>query len=55
MKVYTIALKMLILAPFISSATYGQSQPAEQPKFQIEIQATTDGGPSFTVASLAKL
>ena len=54
MKAYTMALKVLILAPFVSSATYGQSQPVVQPKFQIEIQATTDGGPRFTVANLSR-
>jgi hypothetical protein len=45
MRIFTIALKLAILGLLVSSATWGQSQTVEQPKFQIDIQAPPMVGP----------
>ena len=49
-----IALQVLTTSLLFSSAARGQSQTAEQPKFWIEIQAPSDGGPKFTVTNLSR-
>jgi hypothetical protein len=48
-----ISLQVFTLSLPFSSAVRAQSQIAEQPRFRIEIQAASDGGPKFTVTNLS--
>jgi hypothetical protein len=49
MKLLTVASSMLGVGLLFASAALGQSQATDQPKFQVEIQATPDGKPSFVL------
>lgn len=49
MKTLTVASSVLIVGLLFSPALHGQSQATDQPKFQVEIQATPDGKPSFVL------
>lgn len=52
MKILVAALRVLNAGMLVSSAVHGQSQTAEQPRFQIEIQATGEKGPRYIVTNL---
>ena len=52
MKIPVTALTVIIACRLVSSAVHGQSQTAEQPRFQIEIQAAGESGPSYTVTNV---
>src|SRR5438034_11664934 len=52
MKILAIGLGALSAGLLASPATFGQLQTAEPPKFRIEIQATAEGRPTFTITNL---
>jgi len=52
MKIPVTALTVIIACRLVSSAVHGQSQTTEQPRFQIEIQAAGESGPSYTVTNV---
>jgi hypothetical protein len=52
MKTLASALCVLNAIILFSAAFHGQSPSAEQPRFQIEIQATGETGPRYTVTNL---
>ena len=52
-KALTFVCCVLSLVPPVASAFHGQSRTGEEPKFQIEIDPTVEGGPKFTVTNLS--
>jgi hypothetical protein len=52
-KILTFVFIILSFVPPVASAFHGQSRAAEEPKFQIEIDPTVDGGPKFTITNLS--
>jgi hypothetical protein len=52
MKMLAAALSVLNAGILASSPVHGQSQSFEQPRFQIDIQATGERGPRYTVTNL---
>jgi len=53
MKIRTFVLRVLIPGLLILPTLRGQSHTTEQAKFRVEISATTDGGPKFTITNLS--
>jgi hypothetical protein len=51
-KIFAVALSLLNAGILASSPFHGQPQTVEQPRFQIEIDATGEGGPRYTVTNL---
>jgi hypothetical protein len=52
MNLAAISLRLWTAVLLISPTTHAQSQPSEEPNFQIEIQAAADAGPKFMVTNL---
>jgi hypothetical protein len=52
-KILTLVLGILSFAPPAAWAVHGQSRTAKEPKFQIEVDPSIDGGPKFTVTNLS--
>jgi hypothetical protein len=52
MKILAAALSVLSAGILVSPPVHAQSQTVEQPRFQIDTQATGGGGPRYTVRNL---